>query len=178
MPRRRSRKSPITPDDVVALADFIADSAPVVGDGKAVYEVSKALREEDWQTAALSALGFIPVVGDAAKRVLKADITGVGARQAERKATNPTAREMMGANTSGVPTAPKYQRPNTKQLVDDFNNRRTGKLDNELMELYGTDEFGLKDAYRELIDAAKHSPESLRDMYPDSVLRELSKYGD
>lgn len=72
MPKRRSRKSPLSPDDVIQLANLIADMTPVVGDAKAVFEASKALQEEDYTTAALSAVGLIPFAGDAVAASLKA----------------------------------------------------------------------------------------------------------
>jgi len=103
MPRRRSRKSPITPDDVMALAD------------KAVYEVSNALKEDDWQTAALSALGFIPVAGDAAKRGIKS--------------------ASKWADQGGKPTGAVAQRP--RDMADVPMQGRKQGLDEQFLEQHG-----------------------------------------
>ena len=71
MPKRRSRRSSVTPEMIEELGGLIADLTPIVGEAKAIQEAIKFLKEEDYTGAALSAAGVVPFAGDAVKHLGK-----------------------------------------------------------------------------------------------------------
>ena len=172
MPGPRSKLPVIEGEDAKALASIAADMLPVVGEAKSAGEAAMALYKGDYDEAALSAIGIIPVIGPKAK---------VAAKMAKlSKARKSADAEALG-HADLVPVQ-LYKNADTKRMSKDFNDDNLPPGLVKGMEESGFDmsEDGIRDSMRELIDVVKNRPEELADkeQFASSVLYHIGRtYG-
>ena len=136
------------------MAGLVADLTPVVGEGKAAIETAQALYDGNYDEAALSAIGIIPVIGPKAKAAAKL-------YKANKAATKGGKTVDQALDVRPVSL---YKEADTKKLVKDFND---DKLPPGLVQ--GMEESGFDmvndpaGSLKELIQVLKKSPEELAD---------------
>ena len=172
MPGPRSPMPFVEGEDAKKLASLAADMLPVIGEAKSAGEAAMALYQGDYDEAALSAVGIIPVIGPKAK---------VAAKMAKlTKARKSADAEALG-HSDLIPVQ-LYKNADTKRMARDFNNDSLPPGLVKGMEESGfdmSDEYA-QDSIRELIDIVKNRPEELvdKEQFASSVLYHVGRtYG-
>ena len=172
MPGPRSPVPYLEGEDAKNLASIAADLLPVVGEAKSAAEAAMALYQGNYDEAALSAIGIVPVIGPKAK---------VAAKMAKyTKARKSADADALGH--SDLMPVQLYKNADTKKMARDFDNDNLPPGLVKGMEESGFDmsEYGARDSMRELIDIVKNRPEELADkeQFAPSVLYHVGRtYG-